>query len=164
MTRKKLLLMFRFDIAAGRVFWKNPPWNHQGLIGKEAGCARPSSHNRKSYWVIKIDGVAYKRGHLLYFVNNGVWPKPTLDHKNGNSLDDARTNIRAATVVQNAQNHKTRRKKSNLPMGVRLTAAGRFQARIGFNKQQIHLGAYDSEIQAARVYQKNRMELFRDFA
>lgn len=151
------------DINTGRVFWKNISKYHNEKINKEAGCAK--TDKGKTYHVIQIKGQKIKRSQIVFFAANGRWADPLVDHINGNSIDDRITNLREATVQENAMNHKKRKCRSGLPMGVRLVAgSGRYQARITLNKKQHHLGAYDTPEEAAEVYQKARREMFGDFA
>lgn len=154
----------RVDVEAGRVFWIDATKHHANLIGQEAGSARRSSHGTKRYWYVKVDSRPIKRSHLVFLFATGQWPVEQVDHINGDSLDDRRANLREATPTQNAWNHKTRRKQASTPMGVRRTASGRFQARIGFNKQQIVIGVFETPDLAATAYQQKRKELFNDFA
>ena len=163
-THEQLTRIFWLDLEAGRLFWRDPPKNHRGLVGEEAGGPR-RGRGGKSYWVICIGKRAYKRGRLIFFAIHGRLPSPCLDHISGDSLDDRPRNIREATVTENAWNHKKRRRRINLPMGVRLIPhSGRFEARISVNKKQIHLGAFDTPEEAATVYAAKRKEFFRDFA
>jgi hypothetical protein len=162
-SKDEVLWLFAVDLHAGKVFWRNPPYNHPRLKGLEAGYARPS-HIGKLYWIIKIDSYAWRRGHLIYLVSKGMLPKPTLDHKDGNSLNDSENNLRVATVHQNAWNHKTRARQIELPMGVRLTGSGRFEARIGHYGKQIHLGVFSTIDEASTIYQAKRRELFGEFS
>lgn len=156
--------LFRIDDVSGKFFWKNPPHTHPRLLGLEAGGPR-RSHNGKEYWVIRIGGIGHKRGRLMHLAIHGELPIPCVDHINGDSLDDRPPNLRQATVTENAWNHKKRARKQALPMGVRLIpASGRFQARIGVNKKQIHLGSYDTPEEAAAVYAAKRKEYFHEFA
>jgi hypothetical protein len=113
----------RFEKTTGQFYWINPPKRHPDLLNKEAGCSQKSRGN-KNYWVIKLNGKKYKRGHLVYFLIHGEWPKPCLDHINGNSLDDRPENLRKATITENNWNQKTRKRTINLPIGVRVTLRG----------------------------------------
>ncbi len=155
--------LFEIDLDNGHLFWRAPPSNHTRLLGVEAGTARPT-HNGKSYWVIKIDGRAHKRSRLIFAFAHGHYPYPCVDHINGDSLDDRIENLREASVLQNAWNHKKRSRRIPLPMGVRLTAAGRFQARISYYGRQYHLGAFNTVDEAVAAYTLKRQEFYREFA
>lgn len=159
-----LKLRLRVDLDSGRVYWIDATKHHQNLVGKDAGSARHCARNGKSYWYVKVDSLALKRSHLVVLFATGRWPELQVDHINGDSLDDRRINLREATPTQNAWNHKTRRKASGTPMGVRRMASGKFQARIGFNKCQIVIGTFESPSLASIAYQQKRKELFRDYA
>ncbi len=162
-TCETLHNLFYVDMERGKLIWKKPPRNHPRLLGMEAGS--PRAGHSKTYWVIKIGRVAYRRGRLVFLAAHGHFPEPCVDHINGNSLDDRIENLREATVAENARNHKTRARRINLPMGVRvLRSSGRFQARISLDGKQFHLGAYDTPEQASAVYLAKRKELFREFA
>lgn len=150
------------DTETGRVTWIKAPRTHPRMQGQEAGSMRPTQAG-KFYCVIKIRKIAVKRGHIVFLAKHGHWPSPCLDHINGDSTDDRSCNLREATVQQNAMNHKKRAKRSALPMGIRILG-GRFQARIGFNKKQIHLGCFDTLEEARQVYLSQRKELFGEYA
>ena len=161
----KLELDTLFDVYPneGKFVWKNAPKNHKDMNGKEAGFNQ-LTHNKKQYRVIKINKTIYKRGRLMFFYIHGKFPTPCVDHINGDSLDDRIANLREATIIENAWNHKKRKRKSNLPMGVRLMANGKFQARIGYKSKQIHLGVYSTADEAKKIYEIKRKELYGEFA
>jgi hypothetical protein len=162
-TRDLLLHLFHFDLEAGRLFWKSPPWNHPRLLGQEAGAFIPG-HSGKRYCHVKIGRKALKRGHLIYFVVHGVWPKPCLDHIDGNSENDCPSNLRQATVAENAKNHKRRSKRENTPMGVRRLSSGNFEARIACDGRKLTIGSFRTAEEAHAAYLAKRKELFHDFA
>ena len=163
-TLEQLSALFTVDVSGGRMFWKHPPKHHPRLRGKEAGGVRPN-HAGKKYWVIKIGKVAHKRARLIFLVARGHLPTPCVDHINGDSLDDRIVNLREATVLQNAWNHKRRKRGSSLPMGVRtVTNSSRYQARLAVNGKMIHLGCFDSVEQAATVYRQAREKHYGEFA
>jgi hypothetical protein len=153
---------YLFDYKDGKFYWKNPPKYHKHLIGKEAGTTQLT--NGKIYVVIQIDGAKIKRGRLVFFYINGESPRPCVDHINGNSLDDRPENLRQATIMQNAWNHKTRAKKSKLPMGVRFSYGGKFVARIAHYGKTFYLGTFKTVEEAQQVYLSKREELYGEFA
>ncbi len=155
--------IFVLDAENGRLFWKEPPHTHPRLKGVEAGCPR-RNHHGKIYWTIKIHGKAHRRSQIIFLMVNGYWPSPTVDHEDGNSLNDRPYNLRQATVTQNAWNHRTRAKKSSLPMGIRELPSGNFEARIGFQKTQIRIGVFPTKQQAVDRYKSKRKELYGQFA
>ena len=152
------------DPEAGKIIWREPPSNHPRLRGLLAGSPRKT--RGKIYWHIKYNRFAIKRSWLIFLWTHGRWPTDCLDHADGNSENDAIGNLREATVLQNAWNHKKRARPtaSNLPMGVRPTPQGRFEARIGYRKTQIHLGAFETVEKATAAYVAKRQELYNDFA
>ena len=160
---EQILSRLMVDTGTGKCFWVSPSKYHAERTGREAG-GPVANQSGKKYWTISIDGSKYKRSQLVLTVASGTWPKETVDHINGDSLDDRASNLRHATVMQNAWNHKTRRKKTDLPMGVRSIASGKFQARIAFNHKMLHLGSFSTPAQAHATYLAKRKELYGDFA
>lgn len=158
-------IMRRLDVnlETGACTWVDATKHHRPLVGLEAGRARAQTHNGKSYWVIKINGIPYKRAQIVLTVATGRWPEETVDHIDGDSLNDRATNLRHASITQNAWNHKCRAKKSDTPMGVRRLQSGRFQARIAVNKQQQIIGVFDTVQAAEAAYQQARKENFGAF-
>ena len=150
------------DLQNGTCTWKDATKHHRPLNGLTAGFKK-ITHSNKAYWIIKFNGRPYRRAQLILTVATGQWPCETVDHIDGDSLNDKAANLRHATVMQNAWNHKRRKKKSPFPMGVKRLAEGRYQARIAVNKKQISLGVYPSPEQASEVYQAARKEHFHDF-
>jgi hypothetical protein len=163
-TKDELLKTLTVDMDNGKFYWLTASKYHSDLTGNEAGC--PSKHHSgKLYWHIKINGRRYKRGHLMHLVVTGRFPAPCLDHINGDSLDDRPSNIREATITQNAWNHKKRSKKTKLPMGVRRSnGCDRFQARITVNKNKISLGCFGTPEEARDMYINSRKKFYGEFA
>lgn len=163
LTQEQISKRLDVDVASGVVRWRDATKHHRPLVGRLAGYARKGRHD-KHYWVIKINEIQYLRSQIVFAVKTGAWPDALIDHINGNSLDDRGENLRAATAMQNAWNHKTRAKASPLPMGVRRTRSGRYQARLSINKKAVVVGVFDCPVQAANAYQFARKEAFGDYA
>lgn len=151
------------DVTTGIARWLDATKHHRRLVGSVAGSSREGTHGKR-YWVIKINGLQYLRSQIVFAIKSGAWPDHLIDHKNGDSLDDRGENLRPATVLQNAWNHKTRAKASPLPMGVRCTRSMRFQARLQVNKKAIVVGVFDCPEAASAAYQQARKEAFGDYA
>ena len=86
------------------------------------------------------------------------------DHINGNGFDNRRVNLRRCTRSQNQHNMHSIWGTSKYK-GVSWHKAGKkWQARICVDGKRIHLGLFDSEIEAARIYNQKARELFGEFA
>lgn len=92
--------------------------------------------------------------------------KVIIDHRNGNGLDNRKTNLRVATRQQNSMNRKKVSKKtSSLYKGVcRIKRVHPWRAQITYNEVSIYIGLYKTEEEAARAYDKKATELFGEFA
>jgi AP2 domain. len=93
--------------------------------------------------------------------------KRQCDHKNGNGLDNRRSNIRIATKRENSYNH-TLVRSSNGFKGVyfakhKATAQKPYRAFIKKGKQ-IYLGCFETAKLAALAYDTAAIELFGEFA
>jgi len=161
LTRDQLKEILVYSPKRGVFTWVNPPPQHAGLIGDEAGSAAPGD---KPYWNIQIGGRKYKRSRLAFLFMTGLYPKDCIDHINGDSLDDRWVNLREATITQNAWNHKGRKKQSDTPMGVRRLPNGKYVSRIGVNKALITLGTFSELSDAVNAYQEARSIYYGEFA
>lgn len=73
-----------------------------------------------------------------------------VDHRNGDTLDNRRENLRVCTPKQNLQNRKSEKGSSSRYIGVHWhTPPGKWLATINPNKQNYSLGHFDSEEDAA---------------
>jgi hypothetical protein len=89
-----------------------------------------------------------------------------VDHINGDTLDNRRNNLRIANYQQNAANSRKQNKKihSSKFKGVTFVKRdNKWLARITFNGITKHK-YFDTEIDAAKFYNKYALEYFGDFA
>lgn len=86
--RKRL----RVDINAGKIYWVDASKHHARLNGKEAGTARTKTGGGFA-WIVKLDGKAFQRSHLIFAVATGKWPSGVVSHRNDDTLDDRSANL-----------------------------------------------------------------------
>ena len=89
-----------------------------------------------------------------------------VDHKNCDSLDNTRSNLRLATRSQNQCNKgKTRSNTSSRFIGVSFNKhRKKWLAYIGYEGKKIWLKAFDNEIDAAKEYDAAAQKYHGEFA
>jgi hypothetical protein len=87
------------------------------------------------------------------------------EHKNHDTLDNQDENLRIATNQQNQANGRSKQNSSSVYKGVsRYKPSGKWIARIMTSGHLTHLGYFNSEDEAAVVYNEAAKEHFGEFA
>lgn len=82
-----------------------------------------------------------------------------VDHINGNSLDNRRANLRAATIAQNGANSRRKSRQAHGFKGIYFDKArGCWCARIKVNYRERALGRFSTAEEAARAYDRAAIE------
>lgn len=90
---------------------------------------------------------------------------PATDHRNGDGLDNQRSNLRPATAAQNNHNQRPWPGHSSRFKGVSWhRSRRRWQAQIKVDGKNRHLGFFASEEDAARVYETAALEIQGSYA
>lgn len=91
--------------------------------------------------------------------------KQQCDHIDHNGLNNQRSNLRVCTKTQNMQSSRKRKRRTSKYKGVCWHRHNRkWYSRICVKKKEIHLGFFDSEIDAAAAYNVAALKHFGDFA
>jgi len=95
----------------------------------------------------------------------GCGPTERSDHKNHDTLDNRRENLRKCTHAINMRNKRLYRNNTSGYKGVSLTrCSGHWHAEICVNNKTITLGEYVSKKDAALAYDKAARRYFGAFA
>lgn len=146
-TKEELLHLFDYDREKGIFIWKNPPLKNGYLKNKIAG-----SKTMQGYVSIRL-----KRRNLL--VHRLVWliEKGTnvdqLDHINGIRSDNRIENLRAVTNRLN-QNNTIRHRNGRLVGATYHKNTNKYMSRLKIKGKNIHLGLFNTEIEAHIEYKK----------
>ena len=87
-----------------------------------------------------------------------------VDHINRNKLDCRRENLRIATKSQNAVNKSKDRKNATSRYKGVSKARNKWKASIQVDKKTIYLGTFDSEREAAMIYNAAAEGYFGEYA
>lgn len=108
-------------------------------------------------WRLNCNGYVINNSNTNIFLHRRILGcDSVVDHKNGNRLDNRKSNLRIATKSQNQMNVDYK--------GVYRTKNDKFMARIKINQKAVHLGVfvYEEEAYFARWYAERI--IFKDFA
>lgn len=88
-----------------------------------------------------------------------------VDHINSKGLDNRRSNLRLCTPSQNLANMSKRKKKCQSKFkGVdRNNSKSNWRARVQCNGVRYNLGAFKTQEEAVKAYNKKAKKLFREF-
>ena len=90
---------------------------------------------------------------------------PLVDHRDGNSLDNRRANLRVATQSQNLANRGAQKNNTSGFKGVSYSQSrDKWEAKIKLMGKTIHLGRFISAELASRAYEAAATKLFGEFA
>lgn len=120
------------------------------------------------YILYKDGGRKHQKRHYFHRLVLGAKEGEWVDHKNQNTLDNRRENIRLCTHGQNMMNrgkciHKRTSQIQTQYRGV-YCCEGRWRAEIRANKKRYYLGYYKTDKDAAMAYNNAAIKLHGEYA
>lgn len=121
-------------------------------------------------YIIRSARTRFADGHVrrsieyLHRIIAGNPANAIIDHANGDTLDNRRSNLRLASRGQNAVNTGLRSTNRSGFKGVSFRRQGAWRAYIGIARRTIHLGYFATAEEAARAYDAAALDHFGEFA
>lgn len=92
-------------------------------------------------------------------------PSKKVDHRNGDTLDDRRINLRQCTHAQNISNQKLQKSNKSGYKGVHFDKSRqKWMSYVTKDRKVYHLGRFSTPEEAAMAYNKKALELFGEYA
>jgi hypothetical protein len=156
---------FIYKPETGELIWRRRPREHfphartygrfnTMYAGKSAGRV-----DMQGYRIVLLGRTPYKTHRIAWKLVTGAEPPASIDHINGNRLDNRWSNLRAATLLQQLGNQRLHRTNTSGYRGVSPHQGGKWVAIIA----RRHLGLFDTPQDAAAAYNAAAREHFGDF-
>ena len=131
-------------------------------LSKYKWCAKESGG--KKFYAIRRKSIVGSHIYMHKEIMN--FPERyEVDHINGNTLDNRRSNLRVCSHKQNIRNQKLSAASSSGYKGVsQVKSTKRWMAYIKVNQKRIYLGTFEDKINAAIAYNEAAKKHFGEFA
>ena len=121
--------------------------------------------SKRSFYVVRNEWSHNKPTRILMHRLILKFPKDFVDHIDGNTINNQRSNLRIADIKQSQRN---RRKQTNNTTGFKgvhfYKAYKKYSVHIGHNHKNIFGGYFDNPIDAAKRYNELALKYHGDFA
>ena len=134
------------------------------LVNQYKWCAHKRGNTYYAVTNIKQKDGSFKSVRMHRLIMNPKSDKQ-IDHKDGNGLNNQRSNLRECFQINNLCNQRKQKNTSSVYKGVYWFKRTKiWRTQITSNYKHIHLGYFNTEIEAAKAYDKAALELFGKYA
>lgn len=126
--------------------------------GRRSGQSKLGPMMRKpnvvGYIVFSVNRTSVLAHRLAWLYMTGEWPPGVIDHINGERADNRWENLRLSDATLNQQNQRKAKVGSIVDLlGVTVDKeSGKYIAQITHNYRHIHLGRFDTAVEAYAAY------------
>lgn len=153
-----------YDPSTGVLVWRVNRGKLRN-VGKQAGCTHNTSTEGYRAHTIGVFGRNYRAHRLAWLHYYGEWPETSLDHINGDPLDNRICNLRECTIPQNLANTTVKKNSLTGTKGVHFDKSrGLYSARIRVGGKRLMLGRYRTQDEAAAAYATAALAAHGEFA
>ena len=146
-----------YDKETGNLYQKKK--RPKVKVGQLAGGITPYG-----YRFIQLNGRKYPAHHIVWMFETGAFPSQTLDHIDGNPLNNKFSNLREVTTKQNTENRGKQKNNKTGYKGVSFNnRLQKYVAQIQHNYQPIYIGIYQTAYEAHLAYEEKAKELFTHY-
>ena len=111
------------------------------------------------YRIIRINGKSYSASKLAWFYVYRQYPSFSLEHKNGDKLDNSITNLVPISLLGKEQEYLSPLNSSGYKGVSWIPAKDRYAAYLHWEGKRVHLGVYKCAEEAACIVESARMTL-----
>jgi hypothetical protein len=154
---------FRYERSTGKLFWRKRParhfvntkewrrWNTR-YAGAEAFPQTTNDGHKRG----RLSGHSILAHRVVWKIVTGKEPPDIIDHKDRDEANNRWKNLRAASTTQNCINGSR--------SGVHQRKNGKWRARVTFGGKRLHVGDFNSEVEAVAMRALKNRELHGEFA
>lgn len=125
-----------------------------------------ANHSRGMFYASRAEKVPGKKSVRHFPMHRELlgFPPTGVDHINGDTLDNRRSNLRHATQSENCCNSRIRKDNRSGLKGVSFDSkSGKWRAQIQIKRQKMHLGMFFRKEDAETAYVSASVDLHGDF-
>lgn len=161
-VRNHIRKVVKYDKKTGNLIWINASSksvkNGDIAGGIKDGYIRICFTVNGTKWHIRAH-------HIIWYFCKGKWPRQEIDHKNNVKTDNRIKNLRLANHSQNMHNHGKFKTNTSGYKGVYWhKTRKKWMAIIGLNNKLIHIGRFNTALEAAKAYDEAAIQYHGKFA
>lgn len=151
--------VFYYDEVTGDLKWKKVP---EGRISRAKVGDIAGAITSNGYRMVCVNYEKYLVHRLVWKMKSGADAPFSVDHIDGNPLNNRFSNLRAATQSQNGMNSKLPKNNTSGVKGV-YWGQGKWMAQICLRRRTIPLGGFDKLEDAAQAVSSARTKYHGEF-